>query len=110
VGAGGFRVEWLRERPVRENALEAHSLVVEMAAELGLPGLLGLALFVGGVFLAGRRAQGRSPTLAAGLSAGATVWALHAAIDWDWQLPAVALPAVVMAGALIALSEGTDPG
>jgi O-Antigen ligase len=109
LGAGGFRVEWLRERPVRENALEAHSLVVEMAAELGLPGLLGLALLVGGVFLAGRQALRRSPTLAPGLSAGATVWALHAVIDWDWQLPAVTLPAVVMAGALVALSEGADP-
>jgi len=33
------------------------------------------------------------------------VWFLHASIDWDWQLPAVTLPAIVLAGALLALSE-----
>jgi hypothetical protein len=33
------------------------------------------------------------------------MWVVHAAIDWDWQLPAVTLPAVVLAGALLAASE-----
>jgi hypothetical protein len=32
-------------------------------------------------------------------------WFLHAAIDWDWQLPAVTLPAVILAGGLLAASE-----
>jgi hypothetical protein len=108
VGAGGFRVEWLRERPVSENALEVHSLPLEMAAELGVVGLLGLCLMLGGVSVAARRALRRHPALAPGACAGATVWCLHAAIDWDWQLPAVTLPAVVMAGLLIALSETVE--
>ena len=64
VGSGGFRVEWVRERPVRESALETHSLPLEMATELGLPGLLGLGLLVVGVGLAGRRALRRHPELA----------------------------------------------
>ena len=38
IGAGGFRVEWLRERPLPEAVRDAHSLEVEVAAELGLPG------------------------------------------------------------------------
>jgi hypothetical protein len=105
VGAGGFRVEWLRRRPVAENALEVHSLPLEMAAELGIPGLLGLGLFLGGGGVAASRALRRHRALAPGACAGATVWCLHAAIDWDWQIPAVTLPAVVMAGSLIALSE-----
>jgi hypothetical protein len=33
------------------------------------------------------------------------VWLVHASIDWDWQLPAVTLPAIALAGALIALAE-----
>ncbi len=105
VGAGGFRVEWVRERPVRESALETHSLPLEMAAELGLPGLLGLGALVVGVGLAGRRALRRKPELAPGACAALAVWGLHATIDWDWQLPAVTLPAIVLAGALIAASE-----
>jgi hypothetical protein len=106
IGAGGFRVEWLRERPVAETALEVHSLPLELAIELGIPGLLGLVLLAGGVGAAGRRAWRRNPGAAAGACAGVTVWALHATIDWDWQLPAVTLPAIVLAGALIAASEG----
>ena len=38
--------------------------------------------------------------------AAVTVWVVHAMIDWDWQMPAVTLPALVMIGALIASSEG----
>jgi hypothetical protein len=43
--------------------------------------------------------------VAAGPCAAALVWFVHASIDWDWQLPAVTLPAIVLAGALVVLSE-----
>lgn len=105
LGSGGFRAEWVRERPVRESALEVHSLPLEMATELGLPGLLGFAMLVGGVALAGRRSLQRHPELAPGACAALAVWGLHATIDWDWQIPAVTLPAIVLAGAVIAASE-----
>ena len=108
VGAGGFRAEWARERPVRDSALEVHSLPLEMLTELGLPGLLAFGLFVGGVAVAGARALRAHPELAPGACAGAVVWGLHATIDWDWQLPAVTLPVLVLAGALIAMSEAAD--
>jgi hypothetical protein len=109
IGAAGFRVEWLRERPVREGALELHSLPLELLVELGLPGLLGFGLMVGGVAVAGRRALRRRPLLAPGACAVATVWVLHASIDWDWQLPAVTLPAVIAAGLLVAAAEEPPP-
>jgi O-Antigen ligase len=105
VGSGGFRVEWVRERPVREAALEVHSLPLEIAAELGIPGLLGLAMLVGGVAVAGRRALHRHPELAPGACAALVVWSLHVSIDWGWQIPALSLLAVVLAGALVAASE-----
>jgi len=105
VGSGGFRVEWLRERRVPGAALEVHSLPLEMAAELGAFGLLGLVMLVGGVAVAAGRALRRGALLAPGATAAVTVWFLHAAIDWDWQVPAVTLPALVMAGALIAAGE-----
>ena len=105
VGAGGFRYEWLRERPVDEGVREAHSLELGMAADLGLPGLLGLVVMVAGVGRAGRRALAGERPLAAGCCAASMVWLLHASIDWDWEIPAVTLPAIVMAGGLIAASE-----
>jgi O-Antigen ligase len=108
LGSGGFRGEWLRERPVKESVLEVHSLPLEMASELGLPGLLGLCMLVAGVGLAARRSLQLHPELAPGACAALVVFGLHAAIDWDWQLPAVTLPAIVLAGALIAASESAS--
>jgi hypothetical protein len=105
VGSGGFRVEWLRERSLAESVQNAHSLEIEIAAELGLVGLLALASLIGGTGVAAQRALRRHRALAAGPAAALLVWLLHASIDWDWQLPAVTLPAFVLAGALIALSE-----
>jgi O-antigen ligase len=105
IGAAGFRVEWLRERPLPEGALEIHSLPLEMLVELGIPGLLGFALMVGGIGVAGARALERRPELAAGACAVGTVWLVHASIDWDWQMPAVTLPALIAAGAVVAAGE-----
>jgi O-antigen ligase len=105
LGSGGFRVEWLRERPVNEGVREVHSLELGIAAELGLPGVLGLLVMLGGVAVAGRRALLGGQPLAAGCCAAATVWLVHASIDWDWEIPAVTLPAILMAGALIVAAE-----
>ena len=105
LGAAGFRVEWLRERDFPEAVKDVHSLELEMAAELGVVGLLALALLLGGVVLAARTALRDHPAAAAGSAAAALAWLLHASIDWDWQFPAVSLPAIVLAGTLIALSE-----
>jgi hypothetical protein len=105
TGAGGFRVEWLRERDFPEAVRDSHSLEVELAAELGLVGLIAFALMVAGVAAAARRALTSSSELAAGPCAALVAWFLHASIDWDWQLPAVTLPAIVLAGALVAMAE-----
>ena len=79
---------------------DAHSLEVEIAAELGLVGLARVRLLVAGAAIAAaRRRCAREPAAAAGSCAALLVWFLHASIDWDWQLPAVTLPAIVALGA-----------
>jgi hypothetical protein len=105
LGSGGFRVEWLKERTIPEGVRDVHSLPFEIAAELGLVGLLAFAAMVTGVALATRRALANHRALAAGPCAALLAWFMHAAIDWDWQLPAVTLPAIALAGALVALGE-----
>ncbi len=105
VGAGGWAVWWLRYRPFDDFAQDAHSLPLQTLAELGLVGIALLGAFFGGVALAARRAQRIAPGLAAGPLAGFGVYAAHAPLDWDWQMPAVTVVAIVLAGMLLALGE-----
>jgi hypothetical protein len=111
VGTSGFAVEWLRERPFDESVRDAHSLYLETAAELGIVGLLALALFLAGVAIATRdaiRAEGGAALAAA--AGTLAVLAAHAALDWDWELPAIALIAVILAGRAAAGAEGASSG
>ena len=105
VGAGGWVVYWLRLRPFTEGAQDAHSLLLQTAAELGVIGLALLAAFLAGVSLAARRALRIAPALAAGPTAGFVVYVAHAPLDWDWEMPAVTVVALVLAGALLAIAS-----
>ncbi len=105
LGSGGFRVAWLRERTVPVAALDAHSLELQTAAELGVVGLAALAMLIGGVAFGARRGLRRDPELVAGWCAALVVWLLHSAIDWDWQMPALTLLAVILGGAVLSAAE-----
>ncbi len=94
VGSGAFAVEWLQRREIAEGVRDAHSLYLETAAELGLVGLLALAAFLAGIVLAARRGE---PAIIAALVA----FALHAGLDWDWELPALSLTALLLAAKLV---------
>lgn len=110
VGGGGWAVYWLRYRPINAGAQDAHSLYIQTAAELGVVGLALLATLFTGVALAARRAFATAPQLAAGPIAGVVVWAAHVTVDWDWEMPAVTLLAILLAGALLALCDVSSAG
>lgn len=105
AGAASFRVQWLRERPFRESVRDAHSLYFETLAELGLVGFVLLCAVLAGVLLAARKVLSADAPLAAGPAAALVVWAAHAGVDWDWEMPALTLVAVTFAGMLLAQSE-----
>ncbi len=100
VGAGGWAVRWRRERPFNEAAHDAHSLPLQTLAELGLVGVVLLGVFATGVGLAARATQGTVPSVA--LAAVCATWGVHVLLDWDWQMPAATLPAMISAGVLVA--------
>jgi O-Antigen ligase len=104
AGSGAFRVAWRQERTVPEAAVDAHSLYVETLAELGLVGLALLVALLVAVAMCGRRAYRAAPAAAAGPIAALAVWALHAGLDWDWEMPALTLVALALAGLVCALS------
>ena len=104
-GAGSFGPTYLRNGNSGEMPAQAHGQLQELAATLGLPGLL-LGCAVGAIGLAGllRRRQGASPALA-GAGVGVACVLAHAQVDWHWQVPAVALPVV----ALVACGAALHP-
>jgi hypothetical protein len=104
-GAGGFAVDWLRERPVARPARDAHSLEIETLAELGLVGAALLALLGTGVVLAARDGLRRDAVTVAGPAAALAAYVFHASIDWDWEMPALTLVGVALAGAVLVASE-----
>ena len=107
-GSSSFRVVWRRDRTIADPALDAHSLYLETAAELGLAGLLALALFIGGVFAAGRKLLTERRSEAAGALAALGAMAVHAGLDWDWEMPALALIAILLAGAVLAANDAVN--
>jgi hypothetical protein len=85
LGSGAFAAVWRRERDRDVRAEDAHSLYLETALELGLVGLVFLVAFLGAAGVVAVRHAGAYP----GLAAVAATWTVHAAWDWDWQMPAV---------------------
>lgn len=107
-GAGTFAVQWNQRRRKRDQVLDAHSLWVEMLAELGLVGtallaLAVLALLIGALL----RVRGPGRTVQAAAFSAVLLWTLVSAIDWDWELPAVTLPLLALGAAALAAPAGT---
>lgn len=100
TGAGTFEQYWLRYRPIGVQVRDAHNLYLETLAQLGLPGLA-ILLALLAVPVAGAWRARRHP-LAAAVFGAYVAYLVHTGIDWDWEIPAVTLPALVCGVALIA--------
>ena len=133
-GAGSFRLAFYLVRPpamqrleaeTGETAVHAHSDPLELAAELGLAGLLAAAL---GLALAGPRIAARiDPRIAAridprlpalrvapalldlGLAIGAAAILLHSVVDFDLHEAPTALTAAILLGLLIGTAGAGSP-
>jgi hypothetical protein len=108
AGPGAFAVEWLRRRTIDERVRNAHSLELQTLADLGLVGLALLAAVIAATALAAAGALRADRVLAAGPAAAALTWALHAGLDWDWEMPALTLVAIALAGLLLCRAEAPD--
>jgi O-antigen ligase len=105
IGSGGFAVEWLKIEQRFDASGDAHSLYLETAAELGVVGVVFLLMFVGGVGAAVLGLYRIDARAGAGIAAGLAAWAFHAGLDWDWEMPAVTMPALLLAAAAIAWGD-----
>jgi hypothetical protein len=100
-GAGTYAAFWAQHRRIDSTVHDAHNLYLETLAELGPIGLLLLTLLFATPLAALRRARRSLPVAGAVCGAYLAVL-LHAAVDWDWELPAVMLSALFCGIALLA--------
>jgi O-antigen ligase len=106
AGADNFAHDYARERRRGEEPLYPHSI---MLGAFGQTGIVGGALLIGflatacaGVLRPGR-GRAREPVAVAALVCAAA-WLVHATIDWLWELPALAAPAMACLGLIAGLS------
>jgi len=107
AGAGGFERRWTEERPAPNNARDTHNLYLETLAELGPVGLA-LLLVALGAPLSGLGRARRAPFVPAA-AAAYVAFLVHAAVDWDWELPLLVLLALSCAAILVAEARTGRP-
>jgi hypothetical protein len=92
TGADTYEILFYEHRTETNSIINAHSLYIETMSDLGIVGLLFVLLFVLGT-LAGLAPVrlGRERALYAALFSAGLAWAIHAGVDWDWQMPAASL-------------------
>jgi O-antigen ligase/polysaccharide polymerase Wzy-like membrane protein len=104
-GAGTFQVAWLRYRTTSVSVLNAHNLYLETLAELGP---VGLALLVAALLVPLGVAVRSRKRPAAVIGCGAyVVFLAHAVVDWDWQVPAVTVAALLCAVAVMVATRAS---
>jgi hypothetical protein len=99
-GAGSYERWWVLHRPSPFAAKDAHELYLETLAELGPVGLALLLAALAPPLLVLRR--GRA---AAGAGAAYVAFLVHAALDWDWEVPAVTATALLSGAAVLAAAR-----
>ena len=104
-GAGSYWLSWREHRTVDLGVRDAHSLYVETLSELGPVGLVLVVSLVAVPLLATLRRRGDPTSALAG--AAFAVFAVHAGLDWDWEMPVVTLTALGCAG--VALARSSTP-
>ena len=116
-GAGGFWFSYLLRRHSLLEARDTHSVELQMAAELGIPGVLLFATFLVAVVMAvlrARRVGEQAAALAAGALAMSAYWLVHSSVDWFFDYAAITLPAMfalgVAAGPSLQERVGEVPG
>lgn len=109
TGSGTFELWWAQHGRTGESVRDTHSLYLQTLAEVGIVGFALLLAFLVGIFLLGGRAARRAPPderawIAAAIAGCAAFW-LTAGVDWMWQIPALAVPMLILAS-LVVGAEG----
>jgi hypothetical protein len=93
-GAGTFERTWQARPDASFKVRDAHSLYVETLGELGPLGLVLVVLFL--LVPVGAAVAARKQALLPSVLGAYTAFAVHAGVDWDWEVSGVTLTALVI--------------
>jgi O-Antigen ligase len=114
VGAGNYDADFYRLRHDPEYVLQPHSIEFQMAAELGIGGVLFLLLFCGSVLSAGfvkRRTIASEDRLIKIAALGIfAAWLAYTSVDWLYDIPGLAGTALVAAALLLVPARSRPSG
>jgi O-antigen ligase len=112
-GGGTYASYWSRH-PERAQLipLEAHSLYLETGAELGVVGLAVVLATTGLPLLTVLRRDSihvlRRDPIRLGATCAYIAFVIHAAVDWDWEIPVVCVTGLYLAAVLLAGGRDED--
>ncbi len=113
VGAGNYDTDYYRLRRNPEYVVQPHSLELQMAAELGIGGLLALLVFCGVVLVSGFARTGtlaaRDPVIRIAALGVFSAWLIDTSVDWLYDIPGLTGMAMI-AAALLVLPAPGSPG
>ena len=112
LGAGNYPTTYIRERRNPDYVTQPHSLGLQLLAELGIVGALGLLLVAGaaaaGVWRKSRSARSQPELqVAVGFTAIFAVWLVQTNVDWMYNIPGVTGMALIAVGVLTS-AQGAD--
>ena len=112
IGPGTFEFYWEEHGILPGYIVDAHSLYMEVFAELGVIGLGLLVAFTMLVLLAGSlrslAAGDTQRAMLAGATGACAAFFLGAAVDWLWELPAIPIAALICAGVVLSERVGEE--
>jgi tetratricopeptide (TPR) repeat protein len=109
IGAENFAVAYLEERESDEEPLYPHSLEIQVLSQTGIVGALLFLGFLAAALAGAWRARASARGLERGLVSVCVVafayWFAHGSVDWFWEFPGLAAPALACLG----LAAGLAP-
>lgn len=112
IGPGTYQFWWERHSNLPGFVRNAHSLYFETLAETGIIGIVllgGLMLWFAAVAVRRSLVAARGLRVwIAGAAGGLTAFLVAAAVEWVWQLAAVAAAALVLGAVIVAGREAPD--
>jgi O-Antigen ligase len=108
TGPGTFQNWWAQHGNIPGFVRNAHSLYFETLGEVGIVGLLLIMAFVLWPIIVGirwaLRFGGERRALLAGAVAACAAFVAAAGVDWVWQIPAIPVAFLLVAGAILTIA------